>query len=90
MTADIGVTALMYRVVCTTSLVFSVTPLERGPLHNDKNRVMGLAAWLRRQGQEALVQESPSGRCFDESGKHVGTSPMPIVRAGTSTAGFGT
>ena len=78
----------MYRVVCTTSLVFAVTSFERGPLHHDKSRVMALAVWLRSRGQEALVQESPSGMCLDGTGKHVGTSPMASTRAGTGSFGL--
>ena len=78
----------MYRVICTTSLVFSVAPMQRGPWHPDKRKVLMNAKWLRERGQDALVQESATGRCFDGLDKHVGTSPQAKGTERAATGGF--
>lgn len=77
----------MFRVVCTTSLIYDVVPFEKGPMHKDKQKVMHLAAWLRSQGQDAIVQESPSGRCFDVGGKFLGTSSKASMKKGSGSVG---
>ena len=78
----------MYRVICTTSLVFSAAPLEKGPWHPDRSRVLENVNWLRQRGQDALVQESSSGRCFDVGGRHIGTSPMAKAPGRVASVGF--
>jgi hypothetical protein len=78
----------MYRVICTASLVFCAAPMERGPWHPNKSKVLMNANWLRERGQDALVQESSTGRCFDGNGRHVGTSPLVKSSARAAAVGF--
>jgi hypothetical protein len=78
----------MYRVICTTSLLFCAAPMEKGPWHPDKSRVLTNANWLRERGQDALVQESSTGKCFDVRGRHIGTSPMVKSQGRAAPVGF--